>query len=63
MKQRVLENGQVSQHQNVTTLDEFRAGILDDVRQQIDLIQANPGLVWPHDPHNGAGAEQIGAGN
>jgi hypothetical protein len=27
------------------------------------LIQAHPGLVQPQDPHNGAGVEQIGAGN
>jgi hypothetical protein len=27
------------------------------------LIQAHPGLVRPQDPHNGAGAERIGAGN
>jgi hypothetical protein len=27
------------------------------------LIQAHPGLVRPQDPHNGAGAEQIGAGS
>ena len=63
MEQRVLENGQISRHQIVTILDEFRAGIRDDVRQQIDLIQAHPGLVRPRDPHNGAGAEQIGTGN
>jgi hypothetical protein len=63
LEQRVLENGQISRHQIVTILDEFRTGIRDDVRQQIDWIQAHPGLVRPQDPHNGAGAERIGAGN
>ena len=64
MEQRILDNGQISRHQIVTILDEFRAGIRDDVRQQIDLIQAHPGLVRPQGPCNGAGAEQIiGAGN
>ncbi len=63
IEQRVLENGQISRRQIVTILDEFRAGIRDDVRQQIDLIQAHPGLVRPQDPHNGAGAERVGAGN
>jgi hypothetical protein len=64
MGQRVLENRQISRHQIVIILDEFRAGsILDDVQQQIDLIQAHPGLVRPQDPYNGVGAERIGAGN
>lgn len=31
MEQRILDNGQISRHQIVTILDEFRAGIWDDV--------------------------------
>ena len=63
MEQCILDNGQISRRQIVTILDEFRAGIMDDVQQQIDLIQAHPGLVRPQGPHNGAGAGRIiGAG-
>jgi hypothetical protein len=42
---RANENGQITWHQIVDILDEFRNGICDDVCQQIELIQGVPGLV------------------
>ena len=45
MEQRILENGQISRHQIVSILDEFRNGIRDDVRQQIESMQAQQGLL------------------
>ena len=38
-------NGQITQHQIVDILDEFRNGISNDICQQIELIQGKPGLV------------------
>jgi hypothetical protein len=45
MELRAIENGLITRHQIVNILDEFRNGIRDNVRQQIDLIQGVPGLV------------------
>ena len=44
MELRAIENGQITRHQIVGILDEFRNGIRDDVRTQIELIQAVPGI-------------------
>ena len=44
MELRAIENGQITRQQIVGLLDEFRNGIRDDVRTQIELIQAVPGL-------------------
>jgi hypothetical protein len=44
MELRAIENGQITRHQIVDILDEFRNGIRDDVRAQIELIQAVPGI-------------------
>jgi hypothetical protein len=43
MELRAIENGQITRHQIVDILDEFRNGIREDVRVQIELIQAVPG--------------------
>ena len=53
MELRAIENGQITRHQIVDILDEFRNGIRDDVRAQIALIQAVPGVNAP--PGGGAG--------
>ena len=46
MELRAIENGQITRHQIVDILDEFRNGIRDDVRQQIALMQQGvPGLI------------------
>ena len=62
MELRAIENGQVTRHQIVDILDEFRNGIRDDVRAQIELIQAVPGIN--QHPGDGAGdaATRIGGG-
>ena len=44
MELKAIENGQITRHQIVGLLDEFRNGIRDDVRAQIELIQAVPGI-------------------
>ena len=56
MELRAIENGQITRHQIVDILDEFRNGIRDDVRQQIELIQGVPGLVR-QPGRNGAGVD------
>ena len=45
MELKGIENGQITRHQIVDILDEFRNGIRNDVSQQIELIQGVPGLV------------------
>jgi hypothetical protein len=45
MELRATKNGQITRHQIVDILDEFRNGIRNDVCQQIELIQGVPGLV------------------
>jgi hypothetical protein len=39
MEERAIENGQISRHQIITILDDFRNGICDNVREQINAIQ------------------------
>ncbi len=53
---RANENGQITWHQIVDILDEFRNGICVDVCQQIELIQGVPGLVF-QPGHNAAGVD------
>ena len=60
MELRAIENGQVTRHQIVDILDEFRNGIRDDVRAQIELIQAVPGIIRPGP--GGAAATGSGGG-
>ncbi len=60
MELRAFKNGQVTRHQIVDILDEFRNGIRDDVRTQIVLIQAVPGIIRPGP--GGAAATGIGGG-
>ncbi len=42
---RAFENGRTTRHQIVDTLDKFRSGLRDNVRAQIELIQAVPGII------------------
>jgi hypothetical protein len=44
MELRAIKNGQITRHQIVDILDEFRNGIREDARAQIELIQAVPGV-------------------
>jgi hypothetical protein len=55
MEQCALENGQISYHQIISILDDFRNGIRDDVRQQLETMRAQQGLL---NQQNG-GTEQI----
>jgi hypothetical protein len=59
MELRAIENGQITRHQIVDILDEFRNGIRDDVRAQIALIQAVPGV----NPPGGAAGSTATIGN
>ena len=61
MELRAIENGQITRHQIVDILDEFRTGIRDDVRAQIELIQAVPGIIRPG--VSGAAAISNGGGH
>ncbi|KAI2513449.1 hypothetical protein MHU86_923 [Fragilaria crotonensis] len=54
MEERAIENGQISQHQIITILDDFRDGIRDNVCQQINTIQQGQARLLP--THDGAAA-------
>jgi hypothetical protein len=47
MELRAIENGQITRHQIVEILDEFRNGIRDEVLAQIELIHTVPGIIRP----------------
>jgi hypothetical protein len=55
MEERAIENGQISRHQIITILDDFRNGIRNDVREQIDAIQQGQARLLPP-TRDGAGA-------
>jgi hypothetical protein len=59
MELRAIENGQITRHQIVEIFDKFRNGIRDDVRAQIALIQAVPGV----NPPGGAAGSTATIGN
>ena len=58
MEERAIENGQISRQQIIMILDDFRNGIKDDVREQIDVIRQGQACLLP--PHDAGGAAANG---
>jgi hypothetical protein len=54
MEERAIENGQISRHQIITILDNFRNGIRDDVREQVNAIQQGQARLQPVPPDGAA---------
>ncbi|KAI2492163.1 hypothetical protein MHU86_22390 [Fragilaria crotonensis] len=66
MEERAIENGQISRHQIITILDDFRNGIRDDVREQINAIQQGQARLQEpalHDRTAADGRDVIVRGN
>ena len=58
MEERALENGQISRHQIITILDEFRNAIRADVHEQVETIRVQAGgMLAP--PVNGGGGTAV----
>jgi hypothetical protein len=60
MEERAIENGQISRHQIISILDEFRSSIKDDAREQLEAIRQSQTGMLPL--FNGGGAGGGGAG-
>ena len=58
MEERALENGQISRHQIITILDEFRNAIRDDVHEQVQSIRGQAGILAPP-VHGGGGTTAV----